>query len=123
VNANVNAAIIPRTDAQQWGTEERWDFAESGLGDCEDYALLKRSWLTSGGLPRQALRLTVVTDPDGNGHAVLMVLTDRGDLILDNMTDEIRPDRETAYNFIKREAATPSGWEYLKQPDRRIAAR
>lgn len=104
VNSGVNAAITPATDPLQWGLSERWDFAETGVGDCEDYALLKQRWLVSAGLPRQALLVTVVTDLNGDGHAVLTLHTDRGDFILDNMHDEVTLWRETPYRFVKRQS-------------------
>lgn len=104
VNHAVNGAIRPATDLAQWGGEERWDFAESGIGDCEDYVLLKQRWLVSAGLPRHALLVTVVTDLAGDGHAVLTVHTDRGDFILDNMTDDVKLWRETPYGFVKRQS-------------------
>ena len=104
INAGVNAAITAATDKLQWGVEERWDFAESGVGDCEDYVLLKQRWLVSAGLPRQALLVTVVTDLAGEGHAVLTVHTDRGDFILDNMHDDVKLWRETPYGFVKRQS-------------------
>lgn len=104
VNAQVNAAIAPRTDLAHWGLEERWDFAETGIGDCEDVVLLKQRWLVSAGLPRGALLVTVVTDLAGDGHAVLTVVTDRGDFILDNMHDEVKLWRETPYGFVKRQS-------------------
>jgi predicted transglutaminase-like cysteine proteinase len=104
VNASVNGAITPATDPEQWGIEERWDFAETGVGDCEDYVLLKQRWLVSAGLPPSALLITVVTDLAGDGHAVLTVHTDRGDFILDNMLDEVKLWRETPYGFVKRQS-------------------
>jgi predicted transglutaminase-like cysteine proteinase len=104
VNASVNRAIRPATDPEQWGVEERWDYAETGVGDCEDYVLLKQRWLVSAGLPPSALLITVVTDLAGDGHAVLTVHTDRGDFILDNMLDDVRLWRETPYGFVKRQS-------------------
>lgn len=104
VNSAVNAAITPATDILQWGVAERWDLAETGVGDCEDYVLLKQRWLVSAGLPRQSLLVTVVTDLAGEGHAVLTVHTDRGDFILDNMHDDVKLWRETPYGYVKRQS-------------------
>ena len=73
--------------------------AETGVGDCEDYVLLKQRWLVSAGLPRESLLVTVVTDLGGAGHAVLTVHTDRGDYILDNMNDDVKLWRETPYGL------------------------
>ena len=105
VNVGVNAAIKPITDRLQWGAAERWDFAETGLGDCEDYVLLKQRWLVSAGLHRDAVLVTVVTDLAGDGHAVLTVRTDAGDFILDTMVDEMKLWRATPYSFVKRQSS------------------
>ncbi len=111
LNKRVNADIAPRTDMENWGVPERWDFAETGFGDCEDYVLLKRRVLMEEGLPRQSLLVTIVTDPQGDGHAVLTVKTDRGDYILDNMTDEVMLWRDTPYAFVKRQSQIdPNTW-------------
>src|SRR5215212_8138215 len=77
-NRAVNASIKPLTDQEHWGVGDRWDIPEDGYGDCEDYQLLKRRLLVKAGLPRRALRMTVVIDQQGEGHAVLMARTDRG---------------------------------------------
>jgi predicted transglutaminase-like cysteine proteinase len=114
VNAAVNGAIVPRTDVGQWGIAERWDLAETGIGDCEDYVLIKQRWLASAGLPRQALLVTVVTDLAGDGHAVLTLRTDRGDFILDNMHNDVKLWRETPYGFVKSQSqANPNEWVWL----------
>lgn len=104
INSAVNAEVTPATDREMWGHEERWDFPIAGRGDCEDYVLLKRARLMAEGFPRQALLITVVTDLQGDGHAVLTVKTDRGDYILDNMNDEVKLWRETPYGYVKRQA-------------------
>jgi hypothetical protein len=46
----------------------------------------------------------VVVDANGEGHAVLTLLTDRGDLVLDNKTNDILPWHRTGYVFVKRES-------------------
>jgi predicted transglutaminase-like cysteine proteinase len=114
VNRDVNERIRPLTDREHWGLEDRWDFAEDGTGDCEDYQLLKRRMLVDRGLPRRAMPITVVLDELGDGHAVLMVRTDRGDLILDNRTNRILPWLETGYVYVKREGQDSTAWVSLK---------
>jgi predicted transglutaminase-like cysteine proteinase len=113
VNRQVNAAIKPLSDADHWGVEDRWDFAEDGYGDCEDYQLLKRRFLVAAGLPRRALRMTVVVDEDGLGHAVMMVRTDRGEFILDNKRNAVLPWNQTGYTYVKREGDAGSVWASL----------
>jgi len=55
--------------------------------------------------------MTIVRDLSGEGHAVLTVKTDRGDFVLDNLTDEVRPWTDTGYQFYKRQAQDdPNVW-------------
>jgi len=113
VNRQVNRSLRAVTDQDHWGVPDRWDLAEDGAGDCEDYQLLKRKLLAEAGLPRRAMRMTVVIDEKGEGHAVLTLVTDRGDFILDNKTSEIQAWDRTGYVFIKRESADAVAWVSL----------
>ena len=110
VNARVNASVRPLNDEAHWGVADSWGYPTDGYGDCEDYQLLKRKLLIEAGLPRRALLMTVVIDDKGEGHAVLMVRTDRGDFILDNKTAAVLPWNRTGYIFVKREGQDGSGW-------------
>jgi predicted transglutaminase-like cysteine proteinase len=118
VNTRINREIIPVTDQEHWGSEDRWDFPDDGKGDCEDIQILKRRILAEAGLPRRAMRMAVVVDEDGAGHAVLLLLTDRGDFVLDNKTDGVLLWQQTAYTFVKREGTESAKWVSLgnKQP-------
>ena len=92
INKRVNAAIEPVTNLAHWGTMlDHWDYPVDGKGDCKVYALYKRKLLIDAGFPRQALLMTVVKDLEGEGHAILTVKTDRGEFVLDNLSDDIRP--------------------------------
>ncbi len=113
VNERVNALILPVTDQDHWGVADRWDYPDDGLGDCEDIQLLKRRILIEAGLPRRALRMTVVIDEHGAGHAVLMVRTDRGDYILDNKRSAVLSWQETGYRYVKREGSQSAAWVWL----------
>jgi predicted transglutaminase-like cysteine proteinase len=113
VNRTVNRKIEPMADMEQLGVVDSWDLPTSGYGDCEDYQLLKRRLLVEAGLPRRALRMTVVIDEKGEGHAVLMVRTDRGDYVLDNKVDAILPWHQTGYTYVKREGHDGMAWVSL----------
>jgi len=113
VNRRVNKSVEPKTDMEHLHVADRWDLAEDGIGDCEDFQLLKRHLLAEAGLPRRAMRMTVVIDEKGEGHAVLTLITDRGDLVLDNKTDTILPWHRTGYVFIKRESQDAQAWVSL----------
>lgn len=104
VNQWVNTHVEPETDMDHWGLADRWDYPIDGKGDCEDYALLKRKMLIELGYPRQALLMTVVKDGDEEGHAILTVKTNRGEFVLDNLNNEMRPWTATGYRFVKRQS-------------------
>lgn len=111
VEANIfaNTAIIPTTDLELYGKEEHWQLPTK-FGDCEDYAMLKRKWLMEQGWAASSLLVTVVRQKSGEGHAVLTVRTNRGDFILDNLKDEIKPWNKTNYTYLKRISPFHSGW-------------
>lgn len=107
VNKAVNISIFPRTDEDIYGIAEYWAYPTTE-GDCEDYVLLKQYMLERNGFPRSALLITVVRQPNGDGHAVLTVRTDNGDYILDNLEDRILPWIDTSYRYLKRQSERDS---------------
>jgi len=114
INTLVNATIEQVSDLDHYGVLEWWAYPEDGKGDCEDLQLLKRKLLVDAGMPRQTLLMTVVRDAHGEGHAVLMVRTDRGDMILDSRTSTIKPWQKTSYKFIKRQSQNSQNiWVYF----------
>ena len=116
VNQAVNKAVRPMSDFDIYGQDEFWAYPDQGVGDCEDYALEKRRQLAAKGISLSNLLVTVVRKPDGEGHAVLTVRTDRGDFILDNLNDEMRPWHKTGYSFLKRQSSSHTGrWVTLRE--------
>jgi predicted transglutaminase-like cysteine proteinase len=113
VNGRVNSSVLPVTDQDHWGELDRWDYPDDGLGDCEDIQLLKRKLLVAAGVPQRTLRMTVVVDQRGAGHAVMMVRTDWGDFILDNKRNAVLPWRQTGYVYVKREGTDSMAWVSL----------
>jgi predicted transglutaminase-like cysteine proteinase len=93
-----------------------------GLDVCHSYALLKRRLLMQAGWPRTALLMTIVHEMDGEGHAVLTVRTDRGDFILDNLSDKILLWSEMPYSYYKRQSQVdPNVWVWLDDPRMAVA--
>jgi predicted transglutaminase-like cysteine proteinase len=119
VNAAVNAAVVPVTDQSLYNQEEFWAYPQ-GYGDCEDFVLAKRQALIARGWPASTLLMTVVREANGEGHAVLMVRTDRGDLVLDNQEALIKLWSETPYSYIKRQSQSDAG-RWVDLNDTRIA--
>ncbi|MCA9366251.1 transglutaminase-like cysteine peptidase, partial [Candidatus Kaiserbacteria bacterium] len=100
-----------------YGRDEWWALP-SDVGDCEDYALLKRQLLHQAGIPLSSLLIGVVRQKNGDGHAVLVVRTTRGNLVLDNLTDKIRPWDEVPYRWLKVQAPEHSGkWRTVNLVD------
>jgi predicted transglutaminase-like cysteine proteinase len=114
INTAVNTAVLPATDMEVFGVLERWDYPKLA-GDCEDYVLEKRRELKQSGWPESALLITVVRDETGSGHAVLTVRTNRGDVVLDNKTDQILVWNDTAYTYLKRQSTVdPNRWDLIE---------
>jgi predicted transglutaminase-like cysteine proteinase len=114
VNDWVNHSLKPMTDMDHYGMIQWWRYPDDGAGACHSYALLKRRLLMQAGWPRQALLMTIVHESDGEGHAVLTVETNRGEFILDNLTDKILLWSETPYRYYKRQSRDdPNTWVWL----------
>lgn len=83
INSQVNTSISYKTDLEQYSKPEHW--IEAGtLGDCEDYALLKRQVLLKNRFERKDLHLACCWCETGEYHCVLLCRTDKGWFVLDN---------------------------------------
>ena len=115
VNNYVNTKIKPVSDMELYHVPDYWTYPVDA-GDCEDYVLLKKRYLTGLGFAADELPITVVFDEHGEGHAILSVLTDQGDYILDNRRSEILMWNETNYKFLKRQSQIePTLWVSLQK--------
>ncbi|WP_267554591.1 transglutaminase-like cysteine peptidase [Rhizobium rhizogenes] len=120
INGLVNHEIQGISDNDHYGIYKMgiinwWTYPDDGAGNCNDYVLLKRKLLVEAGWSPSALLLTVVLDKHNEGHLVLMVRTNDGDMILDNLTDTVKAWDATGYTFIKRQSAdNPNSWVRLE---------
>lgn len=113
-NKEVNASIAPTVKSYGAKLDDGWTVGPAS-GDCNDYAVTKRHQLLDRGLPSNALRLSVVRTPSGIGHLVLVVITTKGDLVLDNLTGEIRDWHQTKYEWLKIQSSDdPKLWFDIK---------
>ena len=111
VNRAVNAAIRPTPDTSAL---RYWKLNVSA-GDCNAFAVEKRHELIGRGWPAAALALTVAKTPWGEGHLVVTVRTDQGDLVLDNLRSDIIAWQKTGYDWIMRQSeANPQFWVKLE---------
>ena len=113
INRKVNAEIKPVTDIVHWGISDRWDYPTDGQGDCEDIQIEKRRLLQAEGVPARAMRIAMVINKEGEGHAVLLVRTDRGDYVLDNRVNTVMAWYRTGYVWVKREGDGGRDWVSL----------
>ena len=110
VNSAINSAIVPREDPARSRT---WE-VNPPAGDCNDYAVSKRSELLQAGLSTKAVRLAVAMTPQGIGHTVVVVRTTDGDMVLDNRTYAIKRWDKTDLVWLKVESSTnPKQWDSL----------
>ena len=75
-------------DKRNFGKSDYWatpaEFFARG-GDCEDFAIAKYAMLKQLGVPENKMRVAIVQDKVKNvPHAVLIVYTDNGPMLLDN---------------------------------------
>lgn len=100
IHHEVNLAIEPRARPSQ-GPVPPWD-DEARFGDCNDFALTKRSRLLDLGYASSALLLAIAFLPTGEGHLVLVVVTDQGDFVLDNLRLSIVRWDKLPYRWVRR---------------------
>jgi predicted transglutaminase-like cysteine proteinase len=99
VNETVNRSIIP--ESQETGAAvESW-LINPDRGDCNDYAVSKRHELLNRGWASGALLLSEVVTNWGKHHLVVVVRTRSGDLILDNLTPQIKPWARAPYSWVR----------------------
>ena len=111
VNARVNRAVRAVEDDRQYGVAEYWALPTRVGGDCEDFALLKKRELVQQGVDPRRLLIATALDRQRNPHAVLVFRSDKGDLVLDNLTDQIRSWADTGYVFLQmQDPDRPTGW-------------
>lgn len=122
VNTGVNKYIKPKHDNENYGGDY-YTVATPGpdgkaYGDCDDYALTKLSILEKF-IPKTAMSLAFVHilkngEYDG-AHAILVVRTLKGELVLDNLSDKLKSPQATGYKFIgMTEPHNQAAWRAVK---------
>ncbi|MGH6958722.1 MAG: transglutaminase-like cysteine peptidase [Caulobacteraceae bacterium] len=121
VNERVNRSILYVSDEALYGVKDYWTLPLSpggpAAGDCKDYVLEKRRALAADGIPVADLSIAIVRTARGETHAVLLLTTDRGELVLDSLTSEIRPWRKVRYAWLERQRpGRPLAWAVVLPP-------
>ena len=107
VNTRVNRDISPRADPRG-----AWEVSPV-FGDCNDYALTKRSRLIRLGVPPGSLRIAITATRSGALHTILVVKTSAGDVVLDNLSSDTKTLRQSGYLIRAISTANPLRWARL----------
>jgi len=106
VNDEENGAIRPNKTPDSSG----WTKGEKGYGKCVDYSIAKRDALRKKGYGSDAMSLLII---DSGKHMVLLVKTDKGPKILDNLEEEPQP--ASKYKSRVDDIEVNSKWFAVKQ--------
>lgn len=120
INANINAAIVPRDDpTKPWELHPR-------MGACGDYAISKRHDLLKAGWSSSHLLLAeVVLRGSGKHHLVLVARSGAETWVLDNLSDRLISIDEMRRRYIVIRAQSvddPQIWETSLLPEHVAAA-
>lgn len=99
INRWVNRHIAYVADESNYRQRDFWATADEtvarGSGDCEDFAILKMHMLRAAGIADDRMKLVLLRDLAINAdHAFLLVRSDAGWVVLDNLTDRIYDGRQ-----------------------------
>lgn len=102
VNKYVNSTVRYVEDKNNYGVSDYWatpdEFFARNAGDCEDFAIAKYAALKALGVPEERMRLTILQDTKkGIPHAILVVYTDEGPMLLDNQIKNAVPASTVAH--------------------------
>ncbi len=107
-NDAVNSAALPISDRALHGMSDHWSLplrqGKRLLGDCEDFVLEKRRLLRAHGYPSNTLSVALVRTAWGENHAVLIVSTDRGEFVMDSLSDKLSLWSQVDYTLLLRQS-------------------
>lgn len=91
IHQDVNFDVEYKSDLEHYGKSDHWTLPFDGLGDCEDYALMKKKLLLDAGWSKESLRLATCWVEDDLGYHAVLVVVD-GDIwwVLDNREKHVR---------------------------------
>jgi len=119
-NDAVNRRLVSTPDRLNYGVDDYWTLPLAdgrSRGDCEDYVLEKRRTLIRLGVPANALSIALVHTRWNENHAVLLVETDHGALVLDSLSPRIALWSQVDYSWIMRQSpGEPARWVEVKGP-------
>jgi len=119
VNRRVNSMITELSDPENYGAADYWSLPSNGNGDCEDFVLQKYKLLLDAGVDSSYLSIAIVLNWTGENHAVLILRHHSGDLVLDNLSRQIRPWNQTDYQYLAMQSREDRmAWEVVVNQSR-----
>ncbi|MGF1455539.1 MAG: transglutaminase-like cysteine peptidase [Alphaproteobacteria bacterium] len=119
VNTEINHRIRPGSDLEVFGRIDHWTDS-TDVGDCDDYVMTKRAALIARGWPPRSLLILLADTERGERHVVLLAVTDRGDMVLDNRFDVVLPWDRVGYHWIARQSPDDLlKWHRVARPSKR----
>jgi predicted transglutaminase-like cysteine proteinase len=111
INRRLNREVRHVEDQTLYGQPDLWAMPLGARGDCEDYVLAKRAALIAEGVPAEALSVAIVETTWGETHAVLLLASDRGEYVLDNLSPWVSRWDRVDYRWRERQApGRPFDW-------------
>lgn len=111
--AQADAAIEPVPDAPGLEGDTWRALPGGGDGDCDDWVMTQRRLLVRWGVSPGALRMLAVRTPANEGHLVLLVATDRGGWVLDNLAPRPYALADMPHTPVAASTEDPLTWESL----------
>jgi predicted transglutaminase-like cysteine proteinase len=113
INATVNRAIIPHPNTRGLAGEV-W-LISPREGECHDYAVTKRHELLALGWPERDLLLSEVVTSWGEHHLVLVIRSNKGDFVADNLDPNIRTWTQVPYQWVRVQSpGNPMIWSTIE---------
>ena len=114
-------------DSKNWKKSDYWatpiEFFKYG-GDCEDFAIAKYASLRALGVPDSRMRVAIVKDLQKNiPHAILIVYTDNGPVLLDNQIKTVKASTDVAHYKPIFSINRTAWWLHKPQDGMTLAAR
>lgn len=128
INKKVNELVRYKADRAIYGVADHWATPDEtlarGVGDCEDFAILKMAGLSHSGIPMESMSLVILQDRQRRVfHAVLSVYTNQGTFILDNLSDRVLLDTELVNYIPLYSLSTNRAWIHgVRSAHKEVAA-
>lgn len=111
INTTINEKIIYENDLAHYGKIDYWTYPYDNKGDCEDIAIAKQKELLKHGIKSKLA--TGWYKKNSAYHLVLIVETDYGSFVLDNISKFVKHVEYAEYRWDKIEGENGKWYRIL----------